>query len=340
MTGTLTASPRLPTVPRVAVIDCQTHLHSRAYFEAHVGRHTPPYAERTAGGYVFHTSDGNANEIPAHYWDAELQMEHFAAAGVDGIVSSMGAFTVDHLPVGMARELAMLLNEERAELERRYPGRFYGLATIPMQDTEAAIAVLQDAVERLGLGGVCIGSNINGESIATPERRPVYDCIAELGVPLFLHPTRSVMEDRVRRYGHEYTVGFMVDTSLAALDLVFSGVLDAHPALAVVHPHLGGVLPYLASRIDIEYTNPWSRSVELERPPSEYLRRFWTDTVSGSAAALEMSAALYGTDRLLFSSDYPYWSPSQGLSAVRAALTDGHLDAVLAGNARTLLGIR
>jgi aminocarboxymuconate-semialdehyde decarboxylase len=208
-----------------------------------------------------------------------------------------------------------------------------------MQDTQSAIGVLEDAVERLGLRGVCVGSNVNGESIAAEARRPIYDCVADLGVPVFLHPTRSLLEDRVRRYGHEYTVGFMVDTSLAALDLVFSGILDDHPTLTVVHPHLGGVLPYLAARIDIEYANPWSRTRALDRPPSEYLQRVFTDTVSGSAAALRLSLDVYGADRLLFASDYPYWSPADGLAAVREALTDGHLDAVLAGNAQSLLGL-
>jgi aminocarboxymuconate-semialdehyde decarboxylase len=339
VTAGLTRPASSPTVAAVTIVDCQTHLHCRTYFEAHVRRRGYPRAERDGGGFVFHTSDGNSNPIPAHYWDVERQLEHFEAQGLDVVVSSMGAFTVDHLPVEMARGLAIQLNEERAQLERHHPGRFYALAIIPMQDTPTAVEVLDHAIGTLGLRGVCIGSNVNGESIAAPERRPIFDRIAELGVPVFLHPTASVMEDRVRRYGHEYTVGFMVDTSLAALDLVFSGVFDEQPTLKVVHPHLGGVLPYLAARVDIEHANPWSGTRALERPPSEYLPRFYTDTVSGSTGALELAMTAYGRDRVLFASDYPYWSPSEGLTTVAGALHDGDLDAVMSGNARSLLGI-
>jgi predicted TIM-barrel fold metal-dependent hydrolase len=323
----------------LSVVDCQTHLHNRTYFEAHVGRQEYPLAERDGGGYVFRTSAGNANRIPSHYFDIEQQLEQFESQGVDVVVSSMGAFNVDHLPVPQATELAMHLNEERAELERRFPGRFYGLALVPMQDAQAAIETLDHAIRTLALRGVCIGSNVNGESIAAPERRAVYRQIDELGVPLFLHPTRTVMEDRVRRHGHEYTVAFMVDTSLAALDLIFSGALDESPTLQVVHPHLGGVLPYLAARVDIEHSKEWSRAEPLEHAPSEYLKRFHTDTVSGSTGALRLATETYGLDRMLFSSDYPYWSPADCLAHVRGAFDGDDLDAILFGNAASLLGL-
>jgi aminocarboxymuconate-semialdehyde decarboxylase len=323
----------------VRVVDCQSHLHNRTYFEAHVGRHAPPYAERTRDGYVFHTSSGSATPIPSYYFDLDEQMERFDADGIDVTVSSMGAFNVDHLPVEQARDLAMQLNEERAEAERRYPGRFYGLALLPMQDAPAAIETLDSAVRNLGLRGVCIGSNVRGESIATAERLPIYRRIEELGVPLFLHPTSSVMEERVRRYGHEYTVGFMVDSSFAALDLIFSGVLDRHPTLRVVHPHLGGVLPYLAARIDHEYRQPWAGTEPLPQPPSEYLLRFYTDTVSLSPLALELAERVYGADHLLYASDYPYWPPGDGLELVKSHFDRDAREAVLAENAGLLLGL-
>jgi aminocarboxymuconate-semialdehyde decarboxylase len=322
----------------VRVVDCQAHLHTQSYFEAHLGRSRYPYAERRGDGYVFHTSDGNANPIPRHYFDPELQLELLGQQGVDVVVSSMGAFTVDHLPVDQAAELARQVNEERAELQRRHRGRFYALALVPMHDAEVAIAALDHAIEVLALRGVCIGSNVDGASIAAPERRAVYRRIAELGVPIFLHPTRSLLEDRVRRHGHEYTVGFMVDTTLAALDLIFSGVLDECPTLQVVHPHLGGVLPYLAARVDLEHPKEWSGAAALERPPSSYLRRFYTDSVNGSPGALRLALEHYGVDRLLFSSDYPYWSPADELAFVRAHLDDAELEAVCHDNATALLG--
>lgn len=323
------------------VIDCQCHWHVRSYFEALLDRPGYPRAERTAEGYVFHPVAGRSFPVSSHYCDLEPQLEQLEAEGVGVLVSSMGAFTVDALPVAEAKELAMRLNEERAEAERRYAGRFYALATLPLQDVDAAIETLDDAVGRLGLRGVCLPSNVNGNSIVSQDNRPLYARIEQLGVPLFLHPTRTIMEPKLRRYGHEYSVGFMVDSSIAALDLVFSGVLDDCPGLRVVHPHLGGVLPYLAERIDHEYAKPWASDRMLERPPSEYLRsRFHTDTISGSAAALALARAFYGLPKLLYASDYPYWSPAEGIEFLRAHLEGPELEAVLAGNAAELLGLQ
>lgn len=321
------------------VIDCQTHLHCRTYFEAHLGRDDWPRAERHGDGYVLHVSNGNSNLIPPHYYEIERQLERADADGVDVLVSSMGSFTVDHLPVAQATDLAMHLNEERADLEREHRGRFHALAILPMQDAGAALQTLDHAIECLALRGVCIGSNVNGGSIADPTLKPVYRRIAELGVPLFLHPTRSLIERLVRRHGHEYTVGYMVDTSLAALDLVFSGLLDELPDLTVVHPHGGGVLPYLAGRIDAEHRKEWAHADALSRPIGESLARFYTDSITNSARSLTMSIETYGLDHVLFSSDYPYWSPAEGLDLIRRTLPAADQERVLSGNAAALLGI-
>ena len=322
----------------VRVIDCQCHWHPRAYFEAHLGRTNYPRAEKKGSGYVFHVSSGSAFEIPSGYADLEPQLEELGGQGVDVLVSSVGAFSLDHLDTGEALDLALRLNEERAEAERRYPGLFYALAIIPMQDAEAAVKALDHAIGHLGLRGVCICSNVDGSPVDAEHLRPVYARIEELGIPIFLHPTRTVMEEKLRRFGHEYTIGLMVDSSLAALNLVFSGILDEFPELVIVHPHLGGVLPYLAARIDYEYAKPWAHGRTLERPPSDYLReRFYTDTISRNPGALALAREFYGPDRLIFSSDYPYWPASDGIAFVRAHIDREEQDSVLRGNAATLL---
>jgi aminocarboxymuconate-semialdehyde decarboxylase len=336
----LAAARHPPTfVDGVPIVDCQVHLHHRTYFEAHVARVEPPWAERTNGGYVFHTTGGAANPIPSSRYEIDREIESCLAQGADVLISSLGAFNVNHLSAARGAELAMQLNEEQSELERRYPGRYYGLALLPMQDAQVAIETLDHAVRTLGLRGVCISTNVNGESIATPARQPIYRRIDELGIPAFLHPTASVMEPMLMRYGHEATIGSMVDSSIAALDLIFSGTLDRHPTLRVVHPHLGGVLPYLAARIDREHAQPSSGTEALRSPPSEYLRRFYTDTVSLNPRALRLAAEVYGSDHVLYASDYPYWPVEAGLALVRDEFSGDALDRILFRNAASLLGL-
>jgi len=289
------------------VVDCQVHLHTRTYFEAHVERVAPPWAERAGGGYVFHTPGGGRSPISASHHEIEAHLERCAAHGIDAVVSSLGRFNVHHLPAGRARELAMRLNEEQAELERSHPGRYYGLALLPMQDSQAAIETLDHAVRTLGLRGVCVCSNINGESIATLGREPIYRRIVELGVPIFLHPT---------------TLGAGLDPRIAAFDLVGSGVLDRHPTLRVVDPRLGAAPARLARRLD-----------------GNQLRRLYADTSHLGRQTLRGAAHALGTRQLVYASDYPHRDPVAGLAVVGDELGGGDLEQVLGANAAALLGL-
>lgn len=322
------------------VVDCQSHWHPREFFEALARRDRPPRATRAPdGGYVVELGEATRFPIMPLLLDLDRQLEDAAAAGIDVVVSSTGAFGVEDLPAAEAGELAALLNEATRAAERAHPGRFHGLARVPLQSPEAALEVLDHAIGELGLRGVCICSNVGGRSVADPDLWPVYERIEALGVPLFIHPTRTPHSDELERYGLEYVVGFMFDSTIAALDLAFSGAMERFPGLEVVHPHLGGTIPFLAGRIDYEYRKPWAMDTTLSRPPTEYLRRFHTDTVSQTPGALALALDFYGPERMLFASDYPYWSPAEELAFVRANVPAGHLDRVLAGNACRLLGL-
>jgi aminocarboxymuconate-semialdehyde decarboxylase len=288
------------------VVDCHVHLHTRTYFEAHVERAEPPRAERADGGYVVCTPGGGRSRIPASHHEVEAHIERCAAHGIDAVVSSMGRFNVHHLPAGRARELAMRLNEEQAELERSHPGRYYGLALLPMQDSQAAIETLDHAVRTLGLRGVCICSNVNGESIATLAREPIYRRIGELGVPIFLHPT---------------TLRTSLDPRIPALDLVASGVLERHPTLRVVDARLGAAPARLARRLD-----------------GEQLRRLYADTSRLARRTIRAAAHALGTRQLVYASDYPHRDPAAGLELV-AELDGADRERVMGANAAALLGL-
>jgi aminocarboxymuconate-semialdehyde decarboxylase len=258
----------------------------------------------------------------------------FAAAGVDAVISSSGSFgDVDRLEPGRAGEVAHALNAERAAAEQAHPGRFYGLATLPWQDTDAALAALDDAVVHLGLRGVLVHSNINGAPIDSDTCRPVHARIAELGVPLFIHPTRSLAEEQLRDYGLEYLVGFVFDTSLAALRLVLSGIVGENPGLKVVLPHCGGTLPYLAGRIDASHEKPYSLGRALDPLPSAQLRGLYTDTVSQDADTLAFAGRFFDEGHMLFASDYPFFPVEEQLTFVR----DRAPEPVLGENAKALL---
>jgi aminocarboxymuconate-semialdehyde decarboxylase len=323
------------------VVDSQTHWYPRLLWDAYTERLDYPRCRRESGGYLFELAPDRWFPIRQPFYEIEQQLEVYEAAGIDAVVSSSASFgDVDGLSVDRAKEVAFALNELRAEAEREHGGRFYGLATIPWQDTDAALEVLEDAVTRLGLRGALIHSNVAGVPLDSEHLRPVYARLADLGVPLCLHPTRTIMEGELRDYGLEYLVGYMFDTSVAALRLVLSGILADLPALQVVHPHCGATLPYLAGRIDSSYSKPYSLGTEWPTPPSAYLAGLYTDTMSQSAETLAFARGFYGSGHVMFGSDFPYFQPSAELAFVRSALAGtGEEEAVLGENAVVLFGL-
>ena len=322
------------------VIDTQTHWFSPVLLDAHLGCEDYPRVRKDADGYAFEVAPGRFVPWGPSFTNLDHQLELFAAAGVDAIVSSSASFgDVDRLEVGLARETAIALNEERAVAERLHPGRFYGLATLPWQETEAALATLDDAVRRLGLRGVLLHSNIDGASVDSEWCRPVYARIAELGVPLFLHPARTILEEKIRDWGLEYLVGFMFDTSMAALRLVLSGIIAENPQLRVVLPHCGATLPYLAGRIDRSHERPYSLGRRLDPLPSEQLRRLFTDTMAQDPDTLRFARRFFGPGHMMFASDYPFFSPEHELAFIREQVPEPELGQILATNAAALLGI-
>jgi aminocarboxymuconate-semialdehyde decarboxylase len=324
----------------VTVIDCQAHWYPRVLLDSYLELEQYPRWRTHGDGYLWETAPDRWFPIRPEFHELDLQLETFAAAGVDVIISSSGSFgDVDRLEVGRAREVAIAVNEARADAEREHPGRFYGVATIPWQDTEAGTKVLDDAVRRLGLRGVLLHSNIDGAPVDSEHCRPIYARIAELGVPVFLHPARTIAEEQLRDYGLEILLGFMLDASVAALRLVLGGIIEQNPELKVVHPHCGATLPYLAGRIDGSYLKPYSLGEPLSSPPSEQLAGFYTDTMCQDKATLDFARAFYRDGHMLFAADYPYFQPEDALAFVNGAVPEGEREAILAGNARGLLGI-
>ena len=324
----------------MTVIDCQAHWYPRVLLDSYVGIEEYPRWRKEGDTYLWESAPDFWFPIRPEFYELDAQLELYEQAGVDAMVSSSGSFgDVDRLDLSRAREVAIATNEARAEAEREHDGRFYGVASIPWQDTDAAIEVLDDAVKRLGLRAVMLHANIDGAPVDSDHCRPIYARLAELGVPAILHPARSFAEDRLRDKGLEILVGFMFDTSVAALRLVLSGIVLENPGLKVVHPHCGGTLPYLAGRLDAGYSKPFSLGEPMEKPPSEQLASLYTDTMCQDPATLDFARRFYEDGHVLFATDYPYYQPAEALEFVSGAVEGPEREAILGGNARRLLGL-
>ena len=303
------------------IIDCHFHWRPRALLDYICTRTEYPLAKpNNKGGYTYWRTEGGRalSNCGEEWFDLDAQMAHFDSlhAGM-GAVCSVGPFSISFSDfVGEdARTIANLWNDQMVEGQRRYPGRFWGTAAVPLQDTKLALEVLDHAILDLGLVGVNLPGSINGDPhIDTPRLEAFYDRVEELGVPLFLHPTDGVYEDILDGYnGALYlSLGRVVDLSVTAYRMVLSGIMERHPKLKLFVSHTGGSLPYQAGRMDKN-----SGAAKLPQLPSVYLKRMYTDTVSPHAAGIKFAIEFYGTDHVMYGSDYPCWSPAAAMKYFR-----------------------
>lgn len=205
-----------------------------------------------------------------------------------------------------AVRLASLVNDEFRDGMEKYPGRFVALATLPLNDPAASVKELERACGQLGMRGAMLFSNVNGVALSDRRYWPLYEAANDLDALLYIHPTNPVNVDAMQQYWLMPLVGFLFDTTLAAASLVFSGVPERYPRIRWVLTHMGGAIPYLAERLDRGFRAFRECRANIQRPPSDYLRQFYYDTVNFDPHAIELAISFAGADHVLAGSDYPH----------------------------------
>ena len=279
--------------------------------------------------------------FPRGGWDLDRRFRDMAAAKVDMQVLSVCPQTFVYAqPPALAAAFARIQNEQLAKLVKTHPGRFQGIATVPMQAPQQAADELRHAMTVLGLRGMQIGSNIAGKNLDDPELEPVWAAAAELGAFILLHPINVAGMDRLGSYYLNNLIGNPLDTTIAAACLVFSGVLERHPSLKICLAHGGGFVPYQAGR----FLHGWHVRAEpkkkLPKPPTDSLQRFYFDTIVHSKEVLEFLVGNAGADRVLLGSDYPFdmGMPDGVLQVRNLSLPAAEQASILGGLAQTMLG--
>ena len=285
------------------VVDHQVHLLPPSALGRLVGRTRLPRAERTADGWLVQNVEGGRLVAAPQMTDIDVQLELADGLGIDVLVISAPPLAeCMHLEGDEAADLLQALNDDLAAAQHAHPSRVVAIASLPLQDPDAALRVLDAAVGR-GIRAVMVMSSIEGRPIATDETLPVFRRIDELDLPVLLHPAvrSQTYEPGAPPSVGEAGIGWMAHTSLAAFNLIESGTLDACPALQVLHPHLGGVMPYVLGRIQR------IQSERRELDIGSYLRtRFYVDTVGRTPRQIDLALRAYGVGRVVFGSDHPF----------------------------------
>ncbi len=209
-----------------------------------------------------------------------------------------------------AIELAKIANDEMAALVEKYPDKFIAaVACLPMNDVDAAIKEADRAIKQLGFKGVQIYSRVNGETLDKPKFKPLYERMAKLNLPIWIHPTTDADLDTGG------ILGWPFETATAMYRLVLSGVFNDFPDIKFITHHAGSMIPFFERRL--RWLLYPSRVPEGLKDPIEHFRKFYNDTaIYGCTAGLMCAYAFFGADRLLFGTDAPLSGPKYGLTKV------------------------
>ncbi len=235
--------------------------------------------------------------------------------------------------------LSQTWNDASTAVHDAFPGRFIGTIMLPMQAPSLALKELGRAAKLPGLRAVHMATHVNGRNLDEKEFWPVYAGCESLGLPIFLHPLYPCADERLSQHFMRNLCGNPYETGLAASSLVLGGVLDAFPKLKVMLPQAGGAFPWLSGRFNRGH-KVRKELKHLKRKPTDYLRRFYYDTITHHPQVLRYLIDLVGADRVVLGSDYDqdmqYERPVHFLEKV-PGLTALEREMILSTNARRLL---
>lgn len=229
-------------------------------------------------------------------------------------------------------------NDRLAEFVQSRPGRFIGIGMVPLQDPQAAINELQRMVGELGFRGVAVNTHVEGVELGEERLWPFWARAEQLGVPVFIHPS-GFKHPRFRKHQMWNGVGQPIEEAIAMSSLIYEGVLDRFPKLKLGIAHGGGFLPYYAGRVDRNFKVRPHETPNINKEPSEYMRRFFYDTVVYNVDMLEFLAHKVGPTQIVLGGDYPVGEDDPVAFVKSAKLSAEAKRMILGENAAKLLGI-
>jgi aminocarboxymuconate-semialdehyde decarboxylase len=327
------------------IVDIFTHIYPNAYYEA-VCKAAPQLENL-----------GKRMRTVAKLHDLDERFREMDAYGDYRQIISLPVPPIDDVAgPELAPTLARIANDTMAELCARHPDRFPAfVAAVSMHDVEAALEELHRAIGKLGAKGIQLYTNVAGRPLDDAAFLPVFDAMAALDLPIWLHPMRTSdatdygAEDK-SRYELWWCYGWPYDTSVAMTRLVFAGLFDRHPDIKIVTHHLGGMIPYFEGRAVAGLQVLGSRTTDedysgvlsgLKKPHSEYFRMFYGDTAMfGGFHGTKCGIEYFGADHVVFATDAPMASIPETLQVIdRLELAADDLASICAGNAARLMNM-
>ena len=288
-------------------IDVHTHYYPEIFFQ--MLRELPSefsFARDPTGRTIITHRGARFFGVTQPMSDPNKRLEDMDRVGIDVEVISLSTPNIFFADETRQPEVARILNDAYADLIARHPDRFKGFASIPMDSPDAALVELHRAIDELKLNGVVLLSNIKGRALTSAAYRPFFEEANRMNLCIFLHPMLPANPEPFTEYVLGPLVGFPFDTTLAVARMCFDGMLRELPNIRWIIGHLGGAIPYLMERLDTGYRDFAECRVNIDQPPSVYLKKLYFDTVTFSPHNLRLARDLVGVDHMVMGSDYPH----------------------------------
>ena len=276
--------------------------------------------------------------------DLALRMRDFDGMGLDAqVISPAPPQCYYAVPPDIGIAAARMVNEGVAAIaakdRRRIPA---AMGSVPLQaGGEAAAAELEHAVKVLGLKGVEVLAHVGDLELSDPSFEPFWARAQALDAVVFIHPSGFTEPRRFGRFYFSNVIGNPLDTTMALHHLIFDGVLERYPDLKLIASHGGGYLPAYSGRVDHAWGARSDAHGSLPKPPSFYLKKIYFDTIVFTPEQLEALIKLFGVEKILLGTDYPYdmgeYDPLGHIASV-ASLAEADRAAIAGGNAKRLFG--
>jgi aminocarboxymuconate-semialdehyde decarboxylase len=331
----------------MTTIDIHCHLatpESRPAVEPHRRPEYEPYDYYMGQDSVEHNKEMFPS-IKDQLTIPSARLEAMDRMGVE--MQGLATFVSEYFywaPAGAAAESARIQNDNLASAVAEHPDRFIPMgATVPLQDTDLAIAEMDRAVDDLGFKGLQIGGTVDGHNLDEARFRPFWAAVEAKGIPVILHPNGYPESQRFSDYFLVNCIGNPLETMVAVTRMIFSGLFEEHPGIELVLLHGGGYLPFYASRADHTWkVRPETRTAIPDHRPSHYLRMLYYDTMVFQPLYLRHLIDVVGVDHVMLGTDFPFdmseTDPLRLIGEVEG-LGDEDREAISGGNAARLYGL-
>ena len=330
--------------PPSITIDMHSHVmvpEAAALTQPHIDLTKVPLAHFATDNTKALNRKQDADRRP-NILDIDVRLADMDAAGIDvQVIMPPPPQCTYTVPLEIGIKAARIVNAGLASFVAQKPERFAAIGTVPMQDGRAAAAELERSMREDGMRGAHILTSVNGLELSDPQFAPFWEKAEELGAVILIHPNGFTEAGRMTRFYFNNVIGNPLETTLALHYLIFDGVLERHPALKLIAVHGGGYLASYSGRIDHAYGARSDVRGTLPHLPTTYLKRVFVDSVVFTPHQLRHLVEVFGPDKVLMGTDYPYdMAESDPVGHLASAGLDGATFAKIAGgNAKALFGI-